>query len=80
MKPNNPGEFLTPEPKKKGMFEGWTAVDWFGGIISFIIFTAIATVLREYLNISRDWSWAIITIGIGIGYKTVNLIKKRKED
>jgi len=77
MKPLKPGEFLKHESKKKGLFEGWTAIDWFWGIIGFIIFTAIATVIREYLNISRDWSWAIVMIGIALAYQVPKLFKRK---
>jgi len=77
MEPLKPGKFLKPESKKKGLFEGWTAVEWFWGITGLVIFITIATTLRVLLNISKEWSWAIFMIGIALAYQIPKLFKKK---
>jgi len=78
MEPLKPGEFLKPESKKKGLFEGWTAVEWFWGITGLVIFITIATAIRVLLNINKDWSWAIVMIGIALAYQVPKLFRKKQ--
>jgi len=79
MKPLKPSEFLKPESKKKGYFEGWTAVEWFWEITGLVIFITIATILKALLNISREWSWAIYMIGIALASQIPKLFKKKSK-
>lgn len=80
VKQTKPGEFLKTDSGKKGIFKDWSAVDWFWAITGFVVFTAVGTILREMFNISRVWTWAIVSIGIAIAYQFPKLIRKNKRD
>jgi len=59
-------------------FKRGTVVDWVLRIICIFILSTVASAVRAYLNINKDWDWAFFLIAFLLGFQAPKLFRKNK--